>query len=234
MRPGTAVGVRRVGAGRHGRQRRRAVIVVLLMLALTACGVPRDGTTRTVQSDKVPYNLLAPTPARSANPTVTDRPVTVPQLFFVDADDQLVPQAQPLAASGVEPVVRGLLQRLSAGPTELERGRGLSSALGPGVKLRLVGLSEGLATIEVSPSEPAPAADRLPVAVGQIVLTVASVDGVDFVRFVQHGVGIEAPLPGGARTAQPVGASDYVSLLAPSASRATKAKPGPSASGASP
>ena len=50
-------------------------------------------------------------------------------------------------------------------------------------------------------------------AVGQIVFTVTSVDDVDRVQLLRDGRTIEVPLPVGARTAEPVGPSDYLSLV---------------------
>lgn len=202
------------------------VVLVLLALATSACGVPRDGTTHTIDAKKVPYNLLAPAPDASEGPVVSGQTVT-PQVFFVNGDDLLVPQPEPVEASGVQSVVSDLLRRLAAGPSEQERDLGLANALGPDTGLRLVDLSDRIARIEVIPSGPSPAADRLPLAVGQIVLTVTSVDGVDQVRFALAGADIEAPLPGGVRTSTPVGPADYASLVAPFAGPVTKAEPGP-------
>jgi hypothetical protein len=95
------------------------------------------------------------------------------------------------------------------------------------VRLDLVDVVDGTASIQITPSSQSPSADRLPLAVGQLVLTVTSVDGVDRVTFLQDGAPIEAPLPGGARTAQPVTAADYSSLLARTAERAVKVAPAP-------
>jgi hypothetical protein len=204
------------------------------VLALAGCGVPTDGSTRTLDAEKVPYGLLRPAPVQSPTPSAPGPAVTVPQVFFLDVDDQLVPQPQPVEASGLEPVVQSLLARLAAGPNEQQRASGLGSALGPGVQLDLLGVADRTASIQVTPSSQTPAADRLPLAVGQVVLTVTSVDGVDRVVFVQDGAPIEAPLPGGARTSQPVSASDYSTLLAGTAERAEKVEPGPSSPPASP
>jgi hypothetical protein len=222
---------------RTGRPRTRPTLRSVAVVALTvtcaaACGVPGDGTTRTIAADKVPYNLLAPAPKSAATPTVTGPAVTTPQIFLVNAEDQLVPHPQPLVASGLSPVVSDLLTQLAAGPTEEERGLGLASALGPDIHLQLIDVVDRVARVEVTSSGPPPAADRLPLAVGQIVLTVTSVDGVDRVQFVRDGADIEAPLPGGARTSEPVSASDYESLLAPSAARAEKVAPVPEPSDA--
>jgi hypothetical protein len=201
------------------------VLALLVLLAVAACGVPTDGTTRTLDRDRVPYGLLRTAPPEGPAPSVTGPAVTVPQVYLLDVEDQLVPQRQPVEASGLEPVVQSLLLLLAAGPTEEQRARGLGTALGPGVGLDLTGVVEGTAQIQVTPSSQIPAADRLPLAIGQVVLTATSVDGVDRVVFLQDGVPVEAPLPGGARTSVPVTAADYSSLLANTAQRLEKAVP---------
>ncbi|HEX6935924.1 MAG TPA: GerMN domain-containing protein [Actinomycetes bacterium] len=201
-------------------------LALVCLTALAACGVPQDGTTRAVDPDDVPYRLLETAPAPSPSATVTGPVVTVPQVFFVNRDAQLVPQRQPLDATGLEPVVAALLDRLADGPSEQQRDIGLASALGPDVGLRLVDVVDAVARIEVTPSTQSPTADRLPVAVGQVVLTVTSVDGVDRVVLVQDGRAVEVPLPGGELTAEPVSAGDYSALLASTAARPEKASPG--------
>jgi hypothetical protein len=210
------------------------VVAAAAVLALTSCGVPTNGSTRALDAENVPYDLLRTAPAGTPVPTVTGPTVTVPQVFFLDVDDQLVPQRQPVEASGLAPVVQSLLARLVAGPNDEQRAAGLGSALGPDVQLDLVDVVDGTASIEVTPSSQTPAADRLPLAIGQVVLTVTSVDGVDRVTFLQAGAPIEAPLPGGARTSQPVTAADYSTLLASTAERAEKVAPAPTSASPSP
>ncbi|MGH8893721.1 MAG: GerMN domain-containing protein [Actinomycetes bacterium] len=205
----------------------RAVAAFSTAFVLASCGVPQDGATRALDAGDVPYRLLDEAAGHSADPSVSGPLVTVPQVFFLDGDERLVPQPQPMAASGLEPVVGALLGRLATGPTEQQRGRGLGSALGPGARLRLLQVTDGLASVEVTPSQQSPAADRLPLAIGQVVLTAASVDGVDRVLLVRDGQPLEAPLPGGERTSEPLTPSDYTDLLAVSATRTQKAEPGP-------
>jgi hypothetical protein len=203
---------------------RRAATVVALLLTLVACGVPADGTVRTVDPDAVPYGLLRTAPVESPAPTVAGPAVTVPQVYFLDDEDQLVPEPQPVPAAGLEPVLDALLSRLAQGPSEQQLDQGLGSALGPDTGLELVSVVDRVAHVQVTPSSQSPAADRIPLAIGQVVLTATSVDGVDRVAFVRDGVPLEVPLPGGARTSQPVSASDYASLLGP-VPRAEKAVP---------
>ncbi len=211
------------------RARPRAYLLGLFALVslvgLTACGVPAAGT-RTLDAQEVPYRLLESAPAqqRPAAPTGPPR-VNAPRAYFLNQDDQLVAQPQPIIVGGPGDVIAALLATIAAGPNEQQRAAGLSSAAGPDVGLQLVALTEGTAMIQVTPTESIPSADRIPLVVGQIVLSVTSVPGVSRVALLQNGQPLEAPLPGGARTSEPVGALDYQALLAP---------PPPSPSPASP
>jgi spore germination protein GerM len=160
----------------------------------------------------------------------TGTAVTAPRVFLVDADSQLVPQPVQLDAAGLTPVVADLLKVLSTGPDEQARALGLSSALGPDVILRLIDVEGDTARIAVEATANGPSADRLPLAIGQVVLTVTSVAGVDRVRLIQNGKPLEATLPGGEQTPDPVDAEDYASLLVAGSRHPSKAEPAPTSS----
>ena len=76
----------------------------------------------------------------------------------------------------------------------------------------LVSLEDGRATVDVRMGRLPTGGDRLPLAVGQVVLTVTSVPTVREVVLVADGARIEAPLPGGALTGRPLTAADYAVL----------------------
>lgn len=191
-----------------------ALVAALVSIGTAACGVPQDATTRPIDPTRVPYDLLDTDPAHAPGPTPNGRDPVVPQVFFlVEETFRPVPRPPDPGVVGVEPVTAEVLARLSAGPTEQERAEGMSSALGPGVGLTLLEVTDRVARISLEPSDQPPPADRAPLAVGQLVFTVTSVDGVDRVQLLRDGRTIEVPLPGGARTVEPVGASDYLSLL---------------------
>lgn len=194
--------------------------------AIAGCGVPADGTTHAIDPSSVPYRLLDPSPPASSPTPPTGISVTSPQVFFVNQDAQLVANSLPMNATGIVLVSRSLLSALAAGPSEAQRAQGLASALGPGARLQLLDITDGTARISLIPSSRGPAADQLPLAVGQIVLTATSVAGVDRVELVQDGQPLEAPLPGGEQTSRPLEATDYASLLVnTTATRTQKATP---------
>jgi len=191
-----------------------AVVASVAAVLLGACGVPRDVAGRDISSDEVPYRLLSPSAEPDEATDIVGPVVTTPSVYLVDSEDRLVAVPLTLDIGTTEAVAAQVLDDLQDGPSETQREDGLSSALGPGVRLELVEVEGSLARIDVSLVLRVPAADRLPLAVGEIVLSVTSVDGLDAVVLQQDGEPVETPLPGGARTTDPVTAGDYAELIA--------------------
>lgn len=218
-----------------GAARGSAALAIALVLAVGAagCGAPAPGSTRSVPAEDVPYRLLDPASTAEPRPSPTSTRQANPQLFLLGAEDLLVPVPSSVDAGGLRPVLRRLLAQLAAGPTEQQRQAGLASALGPEIELRLVGVSGSTATVDlVLPRDPA--ADRLALAVGQVVLSLTSVTGVESVRLVQGGQLLEAPLPGGSRTSGAVTEQDYLPLTVGGQVPVPKADPSPTDPGPSP
>lgn len=205
----------------------RTVLAVLCVGLLAACGVPSEGSARVVPAGDVPYGLLNPPPPPETAPAAEGPGTTSPLLYLLDDEDQLVPTPLTMDASGLRSVVGQLLTQLADGPTEVQREQGLATALGPDVDLTLDRISGTTARVEVSLPTREPSADRLPLAVGQIVLTLTSVEGVDRVLLVKDGEPTEMALPGGARTSEPVGPTQYRSLVAPEEPPVPKVEPTP-------
>lgn len=202
---------------RWGGRRGAVAAALLCVLSAASCGLPDATTPLELDPSDVPYRLLSP----SADPSTAQPPstrTTTPDVYLLDGDGRLVPVEAAQAASGLGPALGGVLSQLAAGPREAERASGLASALGPDVRLTLVGVTDGTAVIEVDLGEQDPSASRLPLAVGQVVLSATSVEGVGRVQLVQGGSPIEVPLPDGALTLGPVTAGDYAPLLGPTES----------------
>ena len=214
----------RPGARGVGRSLVLAPLLVAVLLGVTGCGVPAAGTTRLVDDGDVPYRLLEASPSAPAPSTAPPgEAVTVPQLYLVDPDGLLRAQPIEVEAGTAMHVEDAVLAALATGPTDVQRAAGLSSALGPEVRLRVIDLVAGTARVDIQVAVGGPSADRLPLAVGQIVLTTTSVQGVDRVVLVQDGQPLPAPLPDGEQTSDPLEASDYASLLAPGTGPRSKA-----------
>jgi hypothetical protein len=182
------------------------------LVALSACGLPSGGDVRTVAPDEVPYHLLDARPPASDGGTGA-RTTLVPVVFWLVGDDRLAPAAVGLSCSDApEELVSQLLTKLAAAPDETQRAAGRSSAVPPESRLRLLGIVDGVARVQVDPAAPI-TGDRLPLVVGQVVLSVTTSPGVDRVSFVADDAVVPVPLPDGPLTSRPVTADDYAALL---------------------
>lgn len=195
------------------RSGRRLVLLLALAPALAACGLPDEERIRTVDTP-VPYELLdsAPPDAEDVG-TNGAQPRGVPVVLWLRGDDVLVPA--PVDASCEDPaseVVETTLRTLADAPSTQERDGGLASALPPSARLELVTISGGLARVDVDLIDLGDP-ERLPFAVGQLVLSVTSAPGVEALEMTTAGRLVEVPLPGGALADGPVTADDYAELL---------------------
>lgn len=190
----------------------RAAAAGALALIVAGCGLPGDTEVRAVDATSVPYHLLdpeaRPRPGQTG-PVLAGTPV----VFWLVRDDELAPTAVAVSCTDpVDDVVGRLLALLAAAPDDVARSAGRSSAIPSSSELDLVGVADGVALIEFDPATSL-TADRLPLAMGQLVLTVTSAPGIEAVRVGASGDTVEVPLPGGALTDRPVTADDYASFL---------------------
>lgn len=185
------------------------VLGLLAPPALAGCGVPSSSPATTIT--EVPYGLMEPAAPSTPRPSVPAE--RGPFIYWLDESDRLSPIEAGAMTSDQPDAVATVLSRLAAGPSELERMSGMSTALGPDVSLALNRIVDGRAEIEIKIGTPAPSARRLPVAVGQIVLSLTSVPGIDSVVLMADGQPIEAPLPDGVLTARPLTAEDFAGLV---------------------
>ncbi len=174
---------------------------------------PRDGPPASVDDPASSVEVDASLAARQ------------PTTYLLDADDLLTPAVldpapgtrslagEPGGTPDPTAVASLLVRRLGDGPTPSQRAEGLSTALGPGVPVRFDRIDGTTARVILQQPDRDPAADRLPLAAGQVVLTVTSAPGVDQVQFLRDGEPAEVPLPSGARQSAPVTAADYAPLL---------------------
>lgn len=185
------------------------VSTALAVLALAACGVPATSPPTAITD--VPYNLMETAGPLTPLPSTPAR--RGPFIYWVNAADQLIALEAGMTTSEAPDTVAAVLTRLAEGPNERERESGLASALGPDVSLTVNSIQGNRADIDITIGPPGPSARRLPLAVGQIVLSLTSVPGVDSVWLMSGGTPIEAPLPDGALTARPLTAQDFTALV---------------------
>ncbi len=192
----------------------RWFLTLSLLLAASACGLPDEERSRTVDAEAVPYNLLTPA---EQEPEDSDagpaHPRGEPVVFWLRRDGRLT--TAPVGATCDDPVaqvVEDVLTALSASPTSEDGAAGLTSAVPPSARLELVALEDGVAVVDLDPVALGDA-ERLPLAVGQLVLSVTSAPGVVGLRLVTSDEDVDVPLPDGALADRPVTADDYVELL---------------------
>ena len=203
----------------RGRPRPRialACVVTIVLSVLGGCGLPAEERTQVVEDASVPYDLLGEGGATSGEssdgPAV---PREVPVVFWLGPDERLAPSAVDVSCDErPTDVVRAALDALAASPGPAARAGGLASAIPSTARLTLVDVAGGVATVELDPVAIGDA-ERLPLAVGQVVLSVTSAPGVEAVELVTSGRAVDVPLPGGALATGAVTADDYAVLLPP-------------------
>jgi hypothetical protein len=199
----------------HGRRLAPAAVklVVLPAFLIVGCGVPVDDEARVLPTASVPYGLLEPRRpgATPSGAGITHGRLAVHVAFVVgEAGIRLVDRA--VEAGPPPDVAQELLGQLQTGPTDAERRRGLESTLQV-TGLRLAGITDGVAAVEILGEGPRQVPDRLPLTVAQVVFTMTSVPGVDAVVLRRAGQPVDAPLPDGSLTSAPLTPRDYRQLL---------------------
>jgi spore germination protein GerM len=160
-------------------------------------------------------------PAAESTPRPSAPARRGPFIYWLNDADRLAAIEAGTTTNDPADAVAAALTRLAQGPSELERLSGLSTALGPDVSLTVNRIEDGRADIEIDIGPPVPSARRLPLAVGQIVLSLTSISGIDSVWLTSEGSPIEAPLPDGVLTARPLTAQDFTALVAMGSPTAT-------------
>ena len=78
---------------------------------------------------------------------------------------------------------------------------------------RLAEIVGNTAYVELILETREPAADQIPLAIGQLVLTVTSVTGITRMGLLIDGESVDVPLPGGQLTPGPVTSAQYQELI---------------------
>jgi hypothetical protein len=194
--------------------------LVALALALAAavaagasgCGIPtEDGATLARPAD-VPFDLLAEVPETTSStvPSPSGSSTTKATIFLVQGE-RLAPVERdvPAPASG-----EGVIEALERGPTRSEAALGLRSALVGSDVMRSIGVSGGIASVDLGTGFTDIVGRDQIMALAQIVSTVTGLPGVGRVSFTLEGVPVGVPRGDGAVTTESVSRDDYA-LLAP-------------------
>jgi hypothetical protein len=194
----------------------RAAAVGAVLLGLAGCGVPTGGHPTTIAASDVPYGLASPSSGATAPPSAQSA-VESSLVFLLAEDGRLVPRPRDVGGSARRDRLALLLRDLASGPTAAERDEHLSTGLPPDVRLTVAGMAGATATIDIELPAEAPTGWASRRAVAQIVLTATTVPGVEAVLLTLAGEPVEAPLPSGELTTDPLTAADVDAFLDPPA-----------------
>ena len=195
---------------------RRLAACVLVLVGLAGCGVPTSGDPTVIPASEIPYGLGAPEEDRPADSTLQAE-TSATAIYLQAPGPVLVPKGRDVPPGPLIDRLEALLRELAAGPTAKERAQQLGTALPPEVLLDISDVRGGTATIDIAGAVEAPSGEDTRIAIAQIVLTATSFAQVHDVRLMREGELIDAPLPDGQLTSDPLTADDYASYLVPPA-----------------
>lgn len=191
--------------------RRPSVVVALVALVVSGCGIPRDSRARTVGSDAVPLGLSETTTTSTTTSTTvpvattTPRPTTtaateVIRLYYVDGDN--VNFVNVTRSAGVPPqtVLHDLAQKVGLRV-------GMRSSIPDGLLRGVTGPRDGAVKIDLNSSilEQVAGAEQATLF-AQIVLTFTARPGVGTVTFTSDGAPVNAVIEDGSN--KPVASKD--------------------------
>jgi spore germination protein GerM len=190
----------------------RSLVVVVLLMTLTGCGIPQQEEPTVIDPANVPFGLLSSTDPTSRPDTRVELMPTSTTVYFV-AQDRLSGVHRDIGVGPASRRLAAVLRALLQGPSDSEQARGLTSAIPPGLRLRLVSLVDRTATIDLSGDVAGLSAEQGTLTVAQVVLSVVALPGVDRVQLTSGGRPIEAPLGDGSLTSEPLTADGYLMLV---------------------
>ncbi|MEU8223706.1 GerMN domain-containing protein [Kribbella sp. NPDC048915] len=188
------------------------IVLVAVAALLVGCGVPVQNEPSPIDPAAVPTRLHSPTSPRSAPPAATPGRATI-QVVFVQKE-QLVTLVRDASDPDPSDRLQTVIAALLAGPTAAEQANGLTSALPPDLQLSVGAIEGTRLELELSGETGGRSAAENVLAVGQIVLSVTAVPGIDEVTFSRDGKPVEALLADGALTGAPLKATDFAALRA--------------------
>jgi hypothetical protein len=190
---------------------RRSVLVALVVLVATACGLPADDRDHPLATEDVPYDLLAgPTTTTEPPPSTTTTLPWRTNLWYV-AGDRLVPAPRQLRA---QPDVAQVLRLLLRGPSDDDLPL-VRSALDVGDASIAVPPTGGELAIELAPDFGFRSSSEQIFALAQLVFTLTEVPGVGRVAFRIGDAPATVPLPNGQLAEGSVSRDDYAVLAFP-------------------
>jgi hypothetical protein len=188
------------------------VLAAVVAGAATGCGIPTEEDATLARAEDVPFDLLAEVPETTTS-TITapnGASMTGATIFLVQGE-RLAPVERDIPAP---PSGEGVIEALERGPTRSEAALGLRSALVGADVMRSIGVSGGIASVDLGTGFTDIVGRDQIMALAQIVSTVTGLPGVGRVAFTLEGVPVGVPRGDGAVTTESVSRDDYA-LLAP-------------------
>jgi hypothetical protein len=195
--------------------RRRLLVAGLVVAALAGagCGIPTEDRATLARPADVPFDLLAEVPETTSSTATSSSgsSVTTKATIFLVQGERLAPVERDVPSP---PTGEGVLEALERGPSRSEAALGLRSALVGRDVMRSIGISGGIASVDLGPDFTDIVGRDQIMALAQIVSTVTGLAGVGRVSFTLEGVPVGVPRADGAVTTESVSRDDYA-LLAP-------------------
>ncbi len=187
-------------------------VLALVLLMVTACGVPSQDRPTVIESTTVPFGLLQAA-GDEPGPQTDDGRVVRARVYFV-RDDALVGVDRALPVRLTKHRASAVMTILMSGPDPTEQVRGLGTAIPPTLRLKIQAVRGPLAVIDLAGDSARVTAAESPLTIAQIVLSVTSLPGIDEVRLTRDHEPLDAPRADGSLTAKSLTAEDYQSLRA--------------------
>lgn len=186
-------------------------VVAAIGVAGAGCGIPAEDEATLAKPEDVPFDLLEG-PSETSSTTSPGEATETVKIFLVQGEHLAIATRKVGAPKTPESVLEELLK----GPNENEVALGLRTALlSPDVVfVRSIGVSGGIATVDLGPSFGELSLGDEILALAQIVSTLTDLPGIGRVAFTKEGVPTGIPKGDGAFTTESVSRDDY-SVVAP-------------------
>lgn len=183
----------------------RATAAIALLLGLAAgCGVRPESQPRHIPAERLPAELAA-APADSP----TSGAAAFAFRVYLVSGARLVPVERRVSEQA------SAMRRLAAlkeGPTREEAASGLRSSLGERAAVRVVEVSQGVASVDLGADLAELFGSDRVLALAQIVFTLTDTPGIDEVRFSVERRPVATPIEDGTLIDRPLRREDFARL----------------------
>jgi hypothetical protein len=181
-------------------------LAVACAVAVGGCGVAAEDQPREIDPPRGPFPAFG-----SPAPSSPETGAAAEPLYFVRAG-KLVAVIRRVR---VAPTLPQHVQHLLAGPTDAERGAGLTGTLNGSIVVSGVTLSAGQVTVDVGDDPDESVRSDEVLAFAQIVCTLTARPDVTSVVFRHDGRPLGVPRADGSLSTAGLTAADYTALTAP-------------------